>query len=72
MANGDQYPNGARGFASMDATKRSEIARKGGKAAHSKGTAHQWTSEEAREAGRKGGQISRGGKGRLPALATES
>ena len=35
-----------------------EIARKGGKAAHAKGTAHEWTSEEAREAGRRGGMMS--------------
>jgi len=55
-----------RGFASMSAEKQREIASKGGKAAHRKGTAHQWSSEEARDAGRKGGQISRGGRGRLP------
>jgi uncharacterized protein len=47
-----------RGFASMDRTKQREIASKGGKAAHQKGTAHEWTSEEAREAGRKGGMAS--------------
>ena len=45
-----------RGFASMDEEKQREIASKGGKAAHAKGTAHEWTSEEAREAGRKGGE----------------
>ena len=50
-----------RGFAAMDEDKQREIASKGGKAAHEKGTAHQFTSEEAREAGRKGGQASRGG-----------
>ena len=44
-----------RGFASMDPEKRRAIARMGGKAAHAKGTAHQWTEEEARVAGRKGG-----------------
>lgn len=44
-----------RGFASMDEEKQREIASKGGKAAHEKGTAHEFTSEEAREAGRKGG-----------------
>jgi len=49
---------GNRGFASMDADKQREIARKGGKAAHQKGTAHEFTSEEAAEAGRKGGQAS--------------
>ena len=47
-----------RGFASMDRIKQKEIASKGGKAAHQKGTAHEWTSEEARNAGRKGGLAS--------------
>ena len=47
-----------RGFASMDRQKQREIASKGGKAVHVKGTAHEWTSEEAREAGRKGGMAS--------------
>jgi general stress protein YciG len=47
-----------RGFASMARNKQREIASKGGKAAHQKGTAHEWTSEEAREAGRKGGMAS--------------
>ncbi|MCL6628001.1 MAG: KGG domain-containing protein [Armatimonadetes bacterium] len=50
-----------RGFASMDPQRQREIASKGGKAAHEKGTAHEWNSLEAREAGRKGGQISHGG-----------
>ena len=54
-----------RGFASMSQEKQREIASKGGRAAHEKGTAHEWTAEEARAAGRKGGQISRGGRGRL-------
>ncbi|MNT57321.1 Stress-induced bacterial acidophilic repeat motif protein [compost metagenome] len=45
-----------RGFGAMDQVKQREIARKGGKAAHEKGTAHEFTSEEAREAGRKGGE----------------
>jgi uncharacterized protein len=49
----------------MSPEKQREIASKGGRAAHQKGTAHEWTSEEARSAGRKGGQISRGGRGRL-------
>jgi general stress protein YciG len=48
-----------RGFASMDGDKQRQIASKGGRAAHAKGTAHEWTSEEARAAGRKGGE-SRG------------
>ena len=47
-----------RGFASMDRAEQREIASKGGKAAHQKGTAHEWTSEEARDAGRKGGLAS--------------
>ena len=45
-----------RGFASMNTERQREIARKGGKAAHEKGTAHEFTSEEARAAGRKGGE----------------
>ncbi|OUL18626.1 KGG domain-containing protein [Nostoc sp. 106C] len=45
-----------RGFASMDEDKQREIASKGGQAAHEKGTAHEFTPEEAREAGRKGGE----------------
>jgi general stress protein YciG len=60
-----------RGFASMDRKRQREIASKGGRAAHAKGTAHEWTSEEAREAGRKGGVISRGGRGKLPAPVSE-
>ena len=50
----------------MSPEKQREIASKGGRAAHEKGTAHEWTPEEARSAGRRGGQISRGGRGRLP------
>ena len=48
-----------RGFASMSPERQREIASKGGRAAHEKGTAHEWTAEEARRAGRKGGQVSR-------------
>jgi general stress protein YciG len=44
-----------RGFAAMDAAKQKAIASKGGKAAQRTGTAHRFTSQEAREAGRKGG-----------------
>ncbi len=47
-----------RGFASMDRARQRDIASKGGKAAHQKGTAHEWTAEEARDAGRKGGIAS--------------
>lgn len=45
-----------RGFASMDEDRQREIASEGGRAAHQKGTAHEFSSEEAAEAGRKGGQ----------------
>jgi hypothetical protein len=54
----------------MSADKQREIASKGGRAAHEKGTAHEWTPDEARVAGRKGGQISRGGRGRLAPQGT--
>jgi general stress protein YciG len=46
-----------RGFAAMDGTKQRQIASKGGKAAHEKGTAHEFTRDEARHAGRKGGEV---------------
>lgn len=60
---GNQGDTSNRGFASMDEEKQREIASKGGKAAHEKGTAHEFTSEEAREAGRKGGQARSSGSG---------
>lgn len=47
-----------RGFASMDREKQREIASRGGRAAHEQGTAHEWNSDEARVAGRKGGSTS--------------
>jgi len=50
-----------RGFASMDPQKQREIASAGGRAAHRQGVAHEWSTDEAREAGRKGGQHSHGG-----------
>jgi len=46
-----------RGFASMDPQRKKEIASKGGRAAHEKGTAHEFSPEEARNAGRKGGEV---------------
>ena len=64
---GNQGGKSNRGFASMDPQRQREIASEGGRAAHEKGTAHEWTPDEARSAGRKGGQISRGGRGRLMA-----
>ena len=62
-----EKPKARRGFASMSPEKQREIASKGGRAAHAKGTAHEWSSNEARDAGRKGGMVSRGGRGKLPA-----
>lgn len=57
MPSRDSHDNtNNRGFASMDEEKQREIASKGGRAAHEKGTAHEFTHEEAVEAGRKGGQ----------------
>lgn len=53
-------PRSRRGFAAMDSQKQKEIASQGGRAAHQLGVAHRWTSAEASEAGRKGGQNSRG------------
>jgi uncharacterized protein len=53
---GNKNRSSERGFASMDEEKQREIASKGGRAAHEKGTAHEFTPEEAREAGRKGGE----------------
>src|SRR5262245_38916626 len=59
-------PRRPRGFAAMDRSKVSEIASKGGKAAHAAGTAHQFTSEEARAAGKKGGVAPHVRRGRGP------
>jgi general stress protein YciG len=47
----------SRGFAAMDPEKQKRIASEGGRAAHRQGVAHEWSRDEAREAGRKGGQI---------------
>jgi hypothetical protein len=52
-----ERPNRNRGFASMDLSKQREIASKGGKAAHAQGRAHEFTADEARAAGRKGGEV---------------
>lgn len=54
--------NSERGFAAMDPEDQRRIASQGGKAAHEKGTAHEFDSEEAAEAGRKGGQTSGGNR----------
>jgi general stress protein YciG len=53
--NNQQSSKPRRGFAAMDPEKQKEIAKKGGRAAHEQGVAHQWDSEEARKAGKKGG-----------------
>lgn len=57
MENNNNNRSG-RGFAGMDPDKQREIASKGGKAAHEKGTAHEFDSQEAAEAGAKGGKAS--------------
>jgi len=59
-------PRRPRGFAAMDRSKVSEIARKGGQAAHAAGTAHQFSSDEARAAGKKGGTAPHVRRGRGP------
>jgi len=55
--NNTERPKSNRGFASMDSGKQREIASKGGKAAHAQGRAHEFTADEARVAGRKGGEV---------------
>ena len=61
-----QKPRRPRGFAAMDRSRVSEIASKGGKAAHAAGTAHQFSSDEARNAGKKGGVAPHVRRGRGP------
>ena len=60
-----------RGFASMDPQRQREIASKGGRAAHAKGTAHEWSSEEARVAGRKGGEVVSRDRDHMAAIGRE-
>jgi len=60
-----------RGFASMDVNRQREIASKGGRAAHAKGTAHEWTSDEARVAGRKGGEVVSRDRAHMAAIGRE-
>ncbi len=64
-------PKTARGFAAMSAEKVRAIASAGGKAAHAAGTAHQFTSEEARVAGLKGGVAPHVRRGRGPVRKPE-
>ena len=65
-------PRRPRGFAAMDRKKVSEIASKGGKAAHAAGTAHQFSSDEARNAGKKGGVAPHVRRGRGPRISNVS
>src|SRR5688572_27916376 len=60
-----------RGFASMDAAKQREIASKGGRAAHAKRTAHEFTSDEARVAGRNGGEAVSRDRAHMAAIGRE-
>ena len=55
----------------MDANRQKEIASKGGRAAHAKGTAHEWTSDEARVAGRKGGEVVSRDRAHMAAIGRE-
>ncbi|MDB5206880.1 MAG: ral stress protein [Flavisolibacter sp.] len=54
----EQQQKSRRGFAAMSAERQREIASQGGRAAHEQGVAHEWSKDEAREAGKKGGQAS--------------
>lgn len=60
-----QKPKQLKGFATMSTEKKRAVAAKGGRTAHRLGRAHRWTSEEAQEAGRRGGSISRRGPKKL-------
>src|SRR3954470_19882441 len=60
-----------RGFASMSPERQREIASKGGRAAHEKGTAHEWTADEARAAGRKGGETVSRDRAHMAAIGRE-
>ena len=55
----------------MSPDKQREIASKGGRAAHEKGTAHEWTADEAREAGRKGGEMVSRDRAHMAAIGRE-
>ena len=70
-AGGRMTGKSRRGFASMDAARQREIASKGGRAAHAKGTAHEWSSDEAREAGRKGGVTVSRDRAHMAAIGRE-
>lgn len=71
MINGIETPKKRRGFAAMSVEKQREIARKGGRAAHEKGTAHEFTADEARIAGRKGGVAVSQDRAHMAAIGRE-
>jgi general stress protein YciG len=52
----DKDTKGKRGFASMDPEKRREIARRGGRTVHGRGTGYTFTQEEQRKGGERGGR----------------
>jgi uncharacterized protein len=62
MENQQERSKLRRGFATMSPERQRQIASLGGRAAHQQGVAHEWSREEARVAGKKGGQVSRKGK----------
>jgi uncharacterized protein len=70
-ASGKRSGTSNRGFASMDRERQREIASKGGRAAHAKGTAHEWTADEARVAGRKGGETVSKDREHMAAIGRE-
>lgn len=70
-AGGHMTGKSRRGFASMDPARQKEIASKGGRAAHEKGTAHEWSSGEARDAGRKGGVTVSRDRAHMAAIGRE-
>jgi hypothetical protein len=55
----------------MDPARQRAIASRGGKAAHEKGTAHEWSSDEARDAGRKGGEVVSRDRAHMAAIGRE-
>ena len=61
VGRGNQNSAGGKGLTSTDQEARERVSREAGKDSHEKRTGHEWNSEEAREAGRKGGEKSGGG-----------
>lgn len=68
MSNEESSVTSRRGFASMDVERQRQIASEGGRAAHARGTAHEFDSNEAREAGRKGGVVVSQKPGHMAAI----